>query len=332
MPRSPSAPSPAVTATDFWILGLVVSGIGSVSGAVNLVATVLSLRCPGMTLRKIPLYTWMAFWANVQILFALPPLTAALVMLWFDRNLGAHFFDAQAGGSPYLWQHLFWFFGHPEVYILILPAFGMVSEVIPVFSRKVIFGYEFVAASTVAIAFISFGVWAHHMFSVGMSRTVDVYFAAASLVVGIPTGVKMFNWLATAYGGRIRMAAPMLFCFGFLSMFVIGGLTGIMLAVAPVNYQLTRQLLRRGPFSLGHHRRHPDGPFRRALLLVSQGHRPDVFRAAGAVAVLAVLDRLRPHLRADAHLRASWECRGGFTPTRPIAAGSSGTCSRAWVP
>ncbi len=227
------------SATDFWILGLIISGIGSVSGAINLVATVLSLRCPGMTLRKIPLYTWMAFWANVQILFALPPLTAALVMLWFDRNLGAHFFDAQAGGSPFLWQHLFWFFGHPEVYILILPAFGMVSEVIPVFSRKVIFGYEFVAASTVAIALVSFGVWAHHMFTVGMSRTVDVYFAAASLVVGIPTGVKMFNWLATMYAGRIRMAAPMLFCFGFLSMFVIGGLTGIMLAIAPVNYQLS---------------------------------------------------------------------------------------------
>jgi cytochrome c oxidase subunit 1 len=226
-------------ATDFWILGLLVNGIGSVSGAINLVATVLSLRCPGMSLRKLPLYTWMAFWANVQILFAIPPLTAALIMLFFDRNLGAHFFDAQTGGSPFLWQHLFWFFGHPEVYILILPAFGMVSEVIPVFSRKVIFGYEFVAASTVAIALVSFGVWAHHMFTVGMSQTVDVYFAAASLVVGIPTGVKMFNWLATIYGGRINTAAPMLFCFGFLSMFVIGGLTGIMLAVAPIDYQLS---------------------------------------------------------------------------------------------
>jgi cytochrome c oxidase subunit 1 len=226
-------------ATDFWIIGLLVNGVGSVSGAINLVTTVLTLRCPGMTLRKIPLYTWMAFWANVQILFALPPLTAALTMLLFDRNLGAHFFDAQAGGSPYLWQHLFWFFGHPEVYILVLPAFGMMSDVIPVFSRKVIFGYEFVAASTVAIAFISFGVWAHHMFAVGMSRTVDVYFAAASLVVGIPTGVKLFNWLATVYGGRWRMAAPMLFSLGFLSMFVIGGLTGIILAVVPLDYQLT---------------------------------------------------------------------------------------------
>jgi cytochrome c oxidase subunit 1 len=225
-------------ATDFWILGLLVSGVGSVSGAVNLVATVLTLRCPGMILRKIPLYTWMAFWANVQILFALPPLTASLFMLLFDRNLGAHFFDAQAGGSPYLWQHLFWFFGHPEVYIVVLPAFGMISDVIPVFSRKVIFGYEFVAASTVAIAFISFGVWAHHMFTVGMSRTVDIFFGAMSLVIAIPTGIKIFNWLATAYGGRWRLAAPMLFSLGFLSLFVIGGLTGIILAMVPVDYQL----------------------------------------------------------------------------------------------
>jgi cytochrome c oxidase subunit 1 len=226
-------------ATDFWILGLLVNGVGSLAGAVNIITTVVSLRCPGMTFTKIPLYTWMAFWANMQILFAIPPLTAALVMVFLDRNLGAHFFDAQAGGSPYLWQHLFWFFGHPEVYILVLPAFGMISEVIPVFSRKVIFGYEFVAVSTVAIFFISFGVWAHHMFAVGMSRTADIFFAASSLVISVPTGIKMFNWLATLYGGKLRLAAPLLFCLGFLSMFVIGGLTGIMLAIAPVNYQLT---------------------------------------------------------------------------------------------
>ncbi len=226
-------------ATDFWILGLLVSGIGSVVGAINIVTTVLTLRAPGMKLSKIPLYTWMAFWANAQILVAIPPLTAALIMLFFDRNLGAHFFDAQQGGSPFLWQHLFWFFGHPEVYILVLPAFGMVSEVIPVFSRKVIFGYEFVAVSTMAIAFISMGVWAHHMFAVGMSRTVDIYFVIASLLVSIPTGVKMFNWLATLYGGRLRLDAPLLFSLGFLSMFVIGGLTGIMLAAAPVDFQLT---------------------------------------------------------------------------------------------
>jgi cytochrome c oxidase subunit 1 len=226
-------------ATDFWIIGLLVSGIGSLSGAINLVTTVLTMRCPGMSLRKVPLYAWMAFWANVQILFAMPPLTAALIMLLFDRQFGAHFFNAQGGGSPYLWQHLFWFFGHPEVYILVLPAFGMISDVIPVFTRKVIFGYEMVAMATVAIAFVSFGVWAHHMFCVGMSRPADVFFAASSLVVGIPTGIKIFNWLATAYGGRWRMAAPMLFCLGFLSMFVIGGLTGIMLAVPPMNFQLS---------------------------------------------------------------------------------------------
>jgi cytochrome c oxidase subunit 1 len=226
-------------ATDCWILGMLISGVGSLSGAINIVTTVLALRCPGMSIRKIPLYTWMAFWANVQILLAIPPLTAALIMLLLDRQLGAHFFDAQAGGSPYLWQHLFWFFGHPEVYILVLPAFGMISDVIPVFSRKVIFGYEFVAASTVAITFISFGVWAHHMFSVGMSRSADLFFAASSLVISVPTGIKVFNWLATAYGGRWHMAAPMLFSLGFLSMFVIGGLTGIMLALAPLDFQLT---------------------------------------------------------------------------------------------
>ena len=244
----------------------------------------------------------MAFWANVQILFALPPLTAALVMLLFDRNLGAHFFDAQAGGSPYLWQHLFWFFGHPEVYILVLPAFGMISDVIPVFSRKVIFGYEFVAASTVAIAFISFGVWAHHMFAVGMSRTVDVYFAAASLVVGIPTGVKMFNWLATVYGGRWRMAAPMLFCLGFLSMFVIAGLTGIMLAVVPVDYQLTDSYFVVGHFHWVIVGGILMGLFAGVYYWYPEGHGPHVFGTAGALAILAVPDRLPPDLRADAHL------------------------------
>ncbi len=226
-------------ATDFWIVGLLVAGIGTLTGAINLVATVIALRAPGMTLRKLPLYTWMTFWANVQIILALPPLTAALIMLLFDRNLGSHFFDPRTGGSAYLWQHLFWFFGHPEVYILILPAFGMISEVIPVFSRKVIFGYEFVAVSTMAIAFISFGVWAHHMFAVGMSRQADLFFSASSLVVSIPTGVKMFNWLATIYGGRLRLAAPMLFALGFLAMFVLGGLTGIMLAMVPMDWQLT---------------------------------------------------------------------------------------------
>src|SRR5271157_647699 len=163
-------------ATDFWALGLIVSGIGTLTAAVNFIATILAMRAPGMALRKVPFFVWTILWTSVLILFAIPPLTAALAMVLLDRTLGAHFFDVQNGGSALLWQHLFWFFGHPEVYILILPVFGIVSEIIPVFSRKVLFGYEFMAAATMAIAFISMGVWAHHMFAVGMSRTLDLYF------------------------------------------------------------------------------------------------------------------------------------------------------------
>jgi cytochrome c oxidase subunit 1 len=226
-------------ATDLWSLGLIVSGVGTLTGAINFIATILGMRAPGMAFQKIPFFCWTMLWTSVQILLAIPPLTVALVMVILDRQLGAHFFDVQNGGSAYLWQHLFWFFGHPEVYILILPVFGMVSEVIPVFSRKVLFGYEFMAVATMAIAFISLGVWAHHMFTVGMSKTLDLYFAAASLLVSIPTGIKFFNWLATMYGGRLSFASPMLFACGFLSLFLIGGLTGIMLAAAPFDFQLS---------------------------------------------------------------------------------------------
>jgi cytochrome c oxidase subunit 1 len=226
-------------ATDFWLLGLIVSGIGTLTAGVNFVATILSLRAPGMALRKVPFFVWTILWTSVLIVFAIPPLTSAAGMVLLDRNLGAHFFDVQNGGSALLWQHLFWFFGHPEVYILILPVFGMVSEIIPVFSRKVLFGYEFMAVATAGIAFISLSVWAHHMFAVGMSRTADLFFVVSTFLVSIPTGIKFFNWLATMYGGRLSFASPMLFCTGFLSMFLIGGLTGIMLAAAPFNFQLT---------------------------------------------------------------------------------------------
>lgn len=226
-------------ATDLWALGLIVSGVGTLTGGVNFIATILGMRAPGMTVRKIPFFCWTMLWTSVQILLAIPPLTVALVMIVLDRQLGAHFFDVPSGGSAYLWQHMFWFFGHPEVYILILPVFGMVTEVIPVFSRKVLFGYEFMAMATMAIALISMGVWAHHMYSVGMSRTLDLYFVIASLLVSIPTGIKFFNWLATMYGGRLSLASPMLFACGFLSLFLIGGLTGIMLAAAPFDFQLT---------------------------------------------------------------------------------------------
>jgi cytochrome c oxidase subunit 1 len=225
-------------ATDFWALGLIVSGVGTLTAGINFIATILCMRAPGMALHKVPFFVWTMLWTSVLIIFAMPPLTAGLAMIELDRNLGAHFFDVQNGGSALLWQHIFWFFGHPEVYILILPVFGMVTEIIPVFARKVLFGYPFMAAATAAIAFISLGVWAHHMFTVGMTRGADLFFIVSTMIISIPTGIKFFNWLATMYGGRIVFASPMLYCFGFLSMFLIGGLTGIMLAAAPFDFQL----------------------------------------------------------------------------------------------
>ena len=225
--------------TDYWILGLMVSGIGSLLTGVNLLTTILTLRAPGMILSRMPLFVWMMLIDSILLIFAIPPLTAAQLMLLLDRSLGAHFFDTQAGGSALLWQHLFWFFGHPEVYILALPAFGMISEIVPVFSRKVIFGYESVAAATVTIGVISMGVWAHHMFTVGMSDSLDAIFSGASFLIAVPTGIKMFNWIATLYGGRLRFDTPLLFAIGFLTMFVMGGLTGIMLASVPVDWQVS---------------------------------------------------------------------------------------------
>jgi cytochrome c oxidase subunit 1 len=197
-----------------------------------------------MLLSKLPLFVWMMLVDAILILFAFPPLTAAQVMLLFDRHLGAHFFDTQAGGSALLWQHLFWFFGHPEVYIMALPAFEIISEVVPVFSRKVIFGYASMAMATAAIGFVSMGVWAHHVFTVGLDDALDAFFSAASFLIAVPTGIKIFNWTATLYGGRLRLKAPMLFAFGFLSMFLIGGLTGIMLAAVPVDWQVSDSYFR----------------------------------------------------------------------------------------
>lgn len=226
-------------ATDYWILGTMLTGAGTIAFGVNLLATIFTMRAPGMLLTKMPLFVYIFMMDAVLIIIAFPPLTAAQVMLLLDRYAGAHFFDPQTGGSAVLWQHLFWFFGHPEVYILALPAFAITSEVIPVFSRKVIFGYVSMAAATAAIAFISLGVWVHHMFTVGLSDVVDTLFAASTFLIAIPTGIKIFNWTATLYGGRIRLKTPMLFALGFLSMFLIGGLTGIMLAVVPFDWQVS---------------------------------------------------------------------------------------------
>ncbi len=225
--------------TDYWNLSILVMGFGTVATSINLIATTLVMRCRGMTLGRMPLYVWMMLVVSVMTVLALPPLSAAQIMLLLDRFMGAHFFDTQAGGSAVMWQHFFWFFGHPEVYILMVPGFAMVSEIIPVFSRKVIFGYPMVVAASLAIGFLSMTVWAHHMFSVGMGAPLNSAFAASTMLISVPTGIKIFNWLATMYGGRIRFATPMLFACAFLLQFLCAGLTGIMLSVVPFNWQLT---------------------------------------------------------------------------------------------
>ena len=224
---------------DFWLLGTLLLGISSIAGSINFVVTILKLRAPGMSINRMPLFTWMMLVQSFLLLFALPSLTAATVLLLLDRHAGTHFYQYQYGGDPLLWQHLFWSFGHPEVYILILPAFGIISEVLPVFSRKPIFGYTFVAWSGVAIGFLSFTVWAHHMFAVGLPPIAQAFFATSTTLIAIPTAVKIFNWIGTIWGGKIIFKTAMLFALGFIAMFLIGGLNGVALAIVPVDYQLT---------------------------------------------------------------------------------------------
>lgn len=225
--------------TDYWTLSILLGGIGSIATAINIIVTIICLRCRGMTLRRMPLFVWVYLVVAFLVIIAMPPLSACQIMLTLDRYLGAQFFDTQAGGSAVLWQHFFWIFGHPEVYILILPGFAIANEVIPVFSRKPIFGYPIMVAATVLIGFISLGVWAHHMFCVGMTSLGNTFFVISTLLVAIPTGIKIFNWIGTMVGGKLRLELPMLFCLAFLFQFLIAGLTGVMLAIAPFNWQLS---------------------------------------------------------------------------------------------
>ncbi len=224
---------------DFWILGTTLLGVSSIAGSLNFVVTIFRLRAPGMSINRMPLFTWMILVMSFLLLFALPSLTVASLLLLLDRHAGTHFYQYANNGDPLLWQHLFWSFGHPEVYILILPAFGIISEVLPVFSRKPIFGYTFIAWSGVAIGFLSFTVWAHHMFAVGLPPIAQAFFATSTTLIAIPTAVKIFNWLATIYGGKLNLKVPMLFALGFIAMFLIGGLNGAALAVVPFDYQVT---------------------------------------------------------------------------------------------
>jgi cytochrome c oxidase subunit I len=224
---------------DFWALGLQILGAASIMGGVNFITTIINMRAPGMRLMRMPLFTWMAFITSFLIVTALPVLAVALFFLTFDRFWGTLFFVTSAGGDPILWQHLFWMFGHPEVYILILPAFGIVSEIIPTFSRKPLFGYAVMVFSGALIGLIGWGVWAHHMFATGLGPIADAFFAVSTMIVAIPTGVKIFNWMATMWGGQIRFSVAMMYCVAFLFTFTVGGISGMMHAAAPHNWQQT---------------------------------------------------------------------------------------------
>lgn len=223
---------------DFWILGLHLVGLSSMFGAINFIVTTLNMRAPGMKLFDVPMFVWSMFITSAMVLFATPMLAVAISLLLADRHFGTSFFIPSQGGDPLLWQNLFWFYSHPAVYIMILPSFGIVSEILPVFSRKPLFGYNFIAWSSVGIAVLGFTVWAHHMFQVGSSIAVNTFFAAATMVIAIPTGIKIFNWLATIWSGSIRMSLPMGFSLAMIGLFVIGGLSGVSLASVPVNLQV----------------------------------------------------------------------------------------------
>ena len=224
---------------DFWVLGLQITGIASLVGAINLIVTVLNMRAPGMKLMDMPVFTWMVLVVQFLLLFAMPVITVALFLLSFQRNFGATFFDVNAGADPLLWQHLFWIFGHPEVYIIILPSFGIISEVLPTFARKPLFGYKFVVFSGAAIGFVGWGVWAHHMFASGLGPVSVAVFSVATMLIAIPTGVKICNWTLTLWGGKLQYSVAMMFSIGVIVLFTIGGLSGVTHAVAPSDTQQT---------------------------------------------------------------------------------------------
>jgi cytochrome c oxidase subunit 1 len=224
---------------DFWVLGLQILGIASIAAGVNFIVTIVNLRAPGLRFMRLPVFTWMTLVTQFLVVTAFPVITVGLIFLAFDRFFGTTFYAVAAGGDVLLWQHLFWLFGHPEVYILILPAMGIVSEVIPTFSRKPLFGYAIVVYSGLLIAILGWGVWAHHMFQVGLGPIADSVFAATTMMIAIPTGVKIFNWIATMWGGKIRFTTAMLFSVGFIAMFIIGGLSGVMHSSPPADLQQT---------------------------------------------------------------------------------------------
>jgi cytochrome c oxidase subunit I len=222
---------------DFWLFGLQILGVASMAASFNFIVTIFNMRAPGVTMMRMPIFCWATLIVSVLIVLAFPAITVALILLMFDRYIGTSFYAQAAGGDPLLWQHLFWVFGHPEVYILILPAFGIVSEIIPIFSRKPLFGYAVMVYALAAIAFLGFSVWVHHMFTTGLGPTANAIFAGSTMLIAIPTGVKIFNWIGTMFRGSLKLTTPMLFAVGLVSQFTIGGLSGVMHAAVPLDQQ-----------------------------------------------------------------------------------------------
>ena len=282
------------------MIGLQILGIASLAAAVNFFVTIVNLRAPGMKLMRMPMFVWMSFITQVLLLLAFPVITVALFLLMFDRFFGTHFFVPSGGGDPILWQHLFWIFGHPEVYILILPAFGIISEVLPVFSRKPLFGYAAMVFSGVFIAFLGFGVWAHHMFATGMGPIADTFFALSTMLIAIPTGVKIFNWIGTMWGGSLQFRTPMYFAIGFIAMFIIGGLSGVMHSSPPADLQQTDTY-----FVVAHFHYVLFGGSIFGLTAGAYYWWPKMFgrmlnESAGQIALLADAHRVQPDLFPDA--------------------------------